>query len=414
MDLNTVIARAKAILLTPKTEWPAIAERTETVQGIYKDYLFVIAAIPAVFGFLQESVLGFHVPVLGTYRVGIVSGLIGMVVRYAVSLGAIYLLALIVDALAPNFGGQKNRLQAFKTVAYASTAGAVASAAVIVPGIGQLLVLVGSVYTLYLLYLGLPVMMKAPQQKAVGYTAVVVVSTIVIFLALGWVIGSFARPGVSGLNSATDSGHFDKGSLLGKAEELGNKMEAANKKMEEAQKSGDTKAQQEAMGQMMGGLFSGGDVVEALPPEKIKGFLPESLGGFTRKDASAERNQAMGMQMSNARATYSDGTQHSLDLEITDMGSAKGFAAAASWAAVEQDKQTDTGYEKTYKADGRMVHEQWDNGTKDGEYSVILADRFAVKVTGRADSIDALKSAAGLVDLSGLEALKNEGVKTGG
>jgi hypothetical protein len=143
MDLNSVIARAQAILISPAAEWPKIAERPETVQSLYKDYLIVIAAIPAVFGFLKGSLIGVHIPMVGTYRVGLVSGLVGMVVRYAVSLGAIYLLALIVDALAPNFGGQKNRVQAFKAVAYASTAGAVASAGAIIPGQRPLIALVG-------------------------------------------------------------------------------------------------------------------------------------------------------------------------------------------------------------------------------------------------------------------------------
>ena len=414
MDLNTVIARAKAILLSPKTEWPAIAARPETVQSIYMDYLVIIAAIPAVFGFLQAVVFGIHIPLAGTYRVGLVPGLIGMVVRYVASLGGTYVLALLADALAPTFGGQKNPLNAFKTVAYASTAGAVASAALVLPlMIAQLIMLAGGVYTLYLLYLGLPVLMKAPKEKAVAYTAVLVVSTLVLFLLIGWIIGSVGRPDASVLGGAGD-GHFEKGSLAAKAVELSQKMEAAGKKLDEAQKSGDTNAQQKAMGEMMGSLLSGGEVVEALAPERIKGFLPETLAGLPRANPSAERNEAMGMQISNARAVYSDGADKALTLEITDMGSAKGFAAAASWAALEQDKVTDTGYEKTYKADGRMVHEQWDNVGKDGEYSVIIADRFAVKVTGRADSIETLKGAVGAVDLSGLEALKSEGVKKGG
>src|SRR5262245_20040731 len=146
MDLNSVIARAQAIVISPKTEWPAIAARPETVQGLYKDYLIVIAAIPAVFGFLQAVVLGVDIPFLGRHRVELVPCLLGMVLRYVSYLVAIYILALIVDALAPNFGGQKNKLNAFKTVAYASTASAVSGVAVILPIIGQLVMLVGGAY----------------------------------------------------------------------------------------------------------------------------------------------------------------------------------------------------------------------------------------------------------------------------
>ena len=121
----------------------------------------------------------------------------------------------------------------------------------------------------------------------------------------------------------------------------------------------------------------------------------------------------MGMQVAEARATYSDGANRSLHLEVTDMGSAKGLMSLAGWAAVQNDRETDHGYEKTYKQSGRLVHEQWDSQTKFGEYSIVLGDRFAVKVSGNADSIDQLKAAVATMNLAGLEALKSQGVKKG-
>jgi hypothetical protein len=332
-----------------------------------------------------------------------VSALIDTIIHYVASLASIFVMSLIIDALAPQFGGQKNFVQAFKLSAYASTSFAVSSAALILPVIGQLITLVGAVYGLYLLYLGIPVLMKSPKEKSLGYTALAVVITFVIAIVLALVFG---RPS-GGAPGAAESGIFEKGGLAAKVEEAGKKLEAA-------QKSGDVQAQQQAMKQMASAALTGGDVVEALAPEKIRAFLPESMAGLARTDASAERNEAMGMQISNARAVYTDGASKALTLEITDMASTKGFAAAASWASLQQDKETDRGFEKTYKADGRMIHEEWDREAKNGEYSVIVGERFEVKITGPAENIDALKSAAGAVDLSGLEALKDEGVKTGG
>ena len=45
-----------------------------------------------------------------------------------------------------------------------------------------------------------------------------------------------------------------------------------------------------------------------------------------------------------------------------------------------------------------------------GEYAVVVGERFTVKVSGNASSLDDLKEALGEVDLAGLEALKDEGV----
>jgi len=80
---------------------------------------------------------------------------------------------------------------------------------------------------------------------------------------------------------------------------------------------------------------------------------------------------------------------------------------------VQNDRTTDHGYEKTYKQNGRLVHEEWDSQSNSGEYGIVLGDRFAVKVTGTAASIEELKAAVASINLTALEALKNQGVKKG-
>ena len=67
--------------------------------------MLILAAMPAVFGFLKHSVIGINLPFLGTYRAGVGAGLGGMVTSYVLGLASVYVLSLIVDALAPTFGG---------------------------------------------------------------------------------------------------------------------------------------------------------------------------------------------------------------------------------------------------------------------------------------------------------------------
>ena len=78
---------------------------------------------------------------------------------------------------------------------------------------------------------------------------------------------------------------------------------------------------------------------------------------------------------------------------------------------LEQERETGNSYERTRKENGRMVHEQWNSDSHSGEYGIVLGDRFLVKVAGEAGSVDDLKAAVGSLNLAGLEALKNEGVK---
>jgi len=415
VDLNQVIARAKAILLTPSTEWPVIAQEPATVADLYKNYIVILALIPAVFGFLKLSLIGVSMPFGGgTFRIGMGAGLTNLVVGYALSLAMVYVMALVIDALAPTFGGEKNLVQALKTVAFAYTASWVAGVAQIVPVLGTLIFIAGAVYSIYLLYLGLPHTMKCPQDKAVGYTAVSIIVAIVVNLIIAAIVGAIIGFG-GGIGTGSSYGigrnddvTFEKDSPMGKLQQWSKGVEAASKNMEAAQKSGDGAAQANAMKSMMGAALGGGQV-EALTPERLKSFIPESLPGLPRTAMSVERNNALGMQISTAQATYGNESGRSVHLEITDTGTAKGLLALAGWAGMEGEKQSDTGYEKTYRSDGRLTHEEW-TGSR-GEFAVVLGDRFTVSIKGEGTNIDELKAALGAVDLGGLEALKDEGVK---
>jgi len=428
VDFNKLIARVRNILLTPKTEWPVIAAEPDTVPGLFKNYILILAAVPAVIAFLNYSVIGITVPIVGgSYRLGVGAGLVQMIVTYGVAVGVSYLMMLVIDALAPSFGGEKNQVQALKSIAYAYTASWVASILGIIGSLGVLAMLAAAIYGIYLLYLGLPHTMKCPQDKAAGYAAVIIVLGFVIGLVLGMVLAT-----VTGLNamvggamshgilgSTSDATYTPaKGGALGALAAIGQQAAEANKKMDEAKKTGDANAQAQAAGaaagQILGAVLGGGDSVEALTPDALKPFVPDTLGGLPRTSVEVSRNAAIGIQVSNAKATY-QGAQGGpeIQLEITDTGGAKGFMALAGFAAVEEDKQTQSGYEKTYHQDGRMIHEQWNNSGS-GEFTVVLGDRFVVSVHGsNVANVDALKAALAGLNLAGLEALKSAGVKKG-
>jgi hypothetical protein len=421
VDFNKIIDRVKNILLTPKTEWPVIAAEPDTVPGLYTNYILILSAIPAVVQFLKLSIIGTSLPFVGTFRLGIGMGITQMVVTYAISVGVTYIMMLIVDGLAPTFNGEKNQVQALKSVAYAGTATAVASVLGLIGFLGTLAVFAAWIYGIYLLYIGLPSTMKCPPEKAGGYAAVTIVVGFLLSLVLGAILG--IATGLSGaMSGAMSGGAFNSSSTftpannspLGALAAMGKRAEDASKKMDAAQKSGDTNAQAAAAGQMIGAMLGGGDSVEALAPDALKPFLPDTLAGMPRTSMEVTRNAAIGIQVSNAHATYRNAQGNGqIDLEITDTGGAKGFMALAGFAGIEEDKQTQSGYEKTYHQNGRLVHEAW-NSSGSGEYTIILGDRFvvALKASGVAN-LDAVKSAIGGVNLPGLEALKAQGVKRG-
>jgi hypothetical protein len=184
MDLNKIIQRARALLVSPRTEWPVIAAEPATVQGLYREYILILAAIPPVCRFVKTSILGYAWHGFRIFRLGIGAGLTAAIVEYVVSLVGVYVLAVIIEAMAPNFAGQANRIQGLKVAGYSYTASWIAGCAQILPGLYELVAVAGAIYSVYLLYLGLPSTMKVLPERAGGYTAVVVV----IALILGWII----------------------------------------------------------------------------------------------------------------------------------------------------------------------------------------------------------------------------------
>src|SRR5690606_11683717 len=158
-------------------------------------YIMWLAAIPAVFGFIKGSLIG-HSMFGISVSTPVLAGLLGMVLGYVLGLVVLYLVSMIVDALAPTFGGRKDQVQALKAVGYAWTAAWVAGIAVILPWVGWLVALAGGIYSIWLLYLGLPHTMKSAPEKSLAYTAV----TVACALLLSWVVGLVVA-GVTGVGA---------------------------------------------------------------------------------------------------------------------------------------------------------------------------------------------------------------------
>ena len=185
----SLVERVKRILLSPKTEWEVIDTEQVTPADLYTRYIMPLAAIGPIAHLIGSTVFGMPIPFVGTYRVPIGSAITQAIVAYVLSLASIYVLALIIDALAPTFNGQRSQIQALKVAAYSMTASWLAAIFGLVPALSPLALL--GLYSLYLLYLGLPILMKTPRDKAVGYIAVVIIIAIVLAMVIGAVGAMF-------------------------------------------------------------------------------------------------------------------------------------------------------------------------------------------------------------------------------
>ena len=408
-----LIDRAKNICLSPKTEWEVIATETTSTGDLYKSYIIPLAAIPPIGAFIGLSMVGVGVGFLGNYHVPFFMGLTSAVVQYVLGLVGVYLLALIVNALAPSFNAEKNMSQALKVTAYAFTPAWIAGVLMLIPALGILTIL-ASFYALYLLFLGLPKLMKVPEEKAVAYTGVVVFSALIIVVIANTIVAGVGMTSLMGMGRMhTSSASPETAAALSQLKQMGERMGEANKKMEQAQKSGDAQAQMSAATEALGTALGGDAQATVVDQGLLKALLPESVGDLKRTKSESEKSAAGGFKISKAEATYSDSADstHHITLSITDISANKMLGAMFGFGFVEMDKETDNGYEKMGKVDGRPTHERFHKDDASGEYTVLVGGRFLVEAHGRHVEMALVRQAVASVGFAKLEAMKNEGVK---
>ncbi|GAB3692648.1 hypothetical protein GCM10027592_11790 [Spirosoma flavus] len=147
--------------------------------------------------------------------------------------------------------------------------------------------------------------------------------------------------------------------------------------------------------------------VETVDFRTLKDMLPADADGLPRKEATGEKNGAVGFVISTATGKYGneDGSE-TIELALIDGGGSAMMIGLAAWSVVEIDKETEHGYEKTGKMGDNKSYEKYDNDAKDGEIALLVNKRFIVSAKGRGVSMEKIKSALDDIDMDKLAALK--------
>lgn len=192
---NKLVERVKGILMNPQKEWTAINAEPANPTNITISYLLPLTLIGVVAAFIGYGLIGINI------GFGIKVKSMGLGIQLAIawavrSILGVYILAFIIDALAPNFGSEKNFGKSFQAAAYAATPGLVAGIFLILPSLAIIAMLAGF-YGLYLLYVGLPILKKTTEDKKTNYFVVVILVAIAVNIVLYVIQNQIFRPGAS-------------------------------------------------------------------------------------------------------------------------------------------------------------------------------------------------------------------------
>ena len=434
-SLPRLLERIKNIVLQPKLEWLVIAPEPTSSAQLYTGYVMPLAAFAAVMSFLHTSVIGVSVPFAGIIRSPIASGLAAAIFSFGLALLGLFLVGLIINALAPNFAGSSDRRQALKVAAYSFTPAWLSSLLALSPVLPLLLQWAAFLYGIYVLYLGLPVLMRSPNERALGYTATVVLCTLllgIIFLGISIVAGRFGwGPGSrtaspAAQTAAQDQGAKTVGNILGNALGTDDKgkagLSAALSNLTKAAQPGEAPPSSDAapspasavggLVTALGGALGGSHRVEVVDFKTLTAMLPASLPGMKRTNVQGENQGAVGVKTSSAKADYQGDNGADVHIEISDVSGVSGLLDVAGSLVQNTTSESTSGFERDQAIGGRSVHEKYDAKTKKGDLSVIVAKRFEVDVAGDAVDMNTLEQSLGQVDLARLESMKDQGSHT--
>ncbi|RMF62972.1 MAG: DUF1282 domain-containing protein [Calditrichaeota bacterium] len=191
--MEAIVERVKKIILTPRDALTAVRSEDLPFAPTMKEYVAILAAIPAVAQFIGYALIG--LPFVG--RQNIFRTLIFAILSYVLSLVGVVIFGKIINMLASTFNAVQSDANSFKLAVYSYTPVFVAGIFNMIPSL-SILSIFGALYGIYVLYLGIPVLMEAPQEKAVAYTVVSIIVAIVVMIIIGAIAGALAWGGAGG------------------------------------------------------------------------------------------------------------------------------------------------------------------------------------------------------------------------
>ena len=362
-----LIARVKNLLLQPATEWDAIDLEEVEPRRLALRYVAPLAVIPTAAIIVALAVVG--VQAGGEWvRAPILGVLLSAFIFFVMTIGGVFTFAAIINWLAPRFGAEKNYRQAFKLSAYSVTAALVAGVLAAAPAL-QVVALMVSVYSLYLLFVGAPKVMHPAPKSALNYAIVTTFAAIAVALVVGTAAMLALAPNANLFPNLPRLPFVDQPAPA--------QVETTTPANAQSQPNA-TRPPRPA----------GSD---------LRGVAPETMAGMARVAVGVERSGQPGQRTVRLEAEYRDGAR-SLTVQVIYSPSIAQVIGFGGVSTSEFNRETSDGYSRRRREGDAIVVEDWNTASQAGSYGRLTQERFYVKASGRGVSADELRAAVDAFD----------------
>ncbi|WPB57530.1 Yip1 family protein [Xylophilus sp. GOD-11R] len=398
----SLFARVKNLLLQPRAEWRRIDEEPAGIGRTMVRALLPLAAVPAVCSALGLCLVGIRGGGI-TVRLPWTVGALQALSLYLLAVIGLSVVAIVTAMVAPTFGGRAEATRSFKLVVHGAAAALAGGFFLLVPPLAPL-ALLAALYSAYLVFTGIPIVMRCAPKRSVPYTAVVVLAGAVVGVLGNSAMTHFLFAGLGGAEVAM---HTPGGLLRLDATSLAT---ASQQMADAAQRMASASDQQDAALQKQQGVQTG-KVAPAVDSDKgvvpaaaLKAALPETLGPFGRRSIEMQGGRVGDREASNARADYASGDQR-LRVELTDLGHMRRLMADTG-AVVQGERENAVESERTWQEGGRILHENYRKDGSFAQFTTTLRNGVVAELTGQRMTLDDVKAASSQLDLNLLENLR--------
>jgi hypothetical protein len=181
-----VLQHIWGLFVNPKREWESIRDDKCTVGKCYAAHVLLLAAIPAISGFIGTTQFGWQIGAGDPVKLTVESAGLISVLYYLAMLVGVYAIGWMIHWMGGTYDADVPLSQCVVLAAYTATPLFLIGIMELYPvlWVNMVVGIVALAYTVYLLYSGVPIMMGISEDRGFLFSSAVLAVGLVAFVAL--------------------------------------------------------------------------------------------------------------------------------------------------------------------------------------------------------------------------------------